>query len=64
MYPVKFISREQGGGLWWPAGLLLNIVLTLHQKILMSQIYIIICCNNSLCFACSADITESIYDHY
>ena len=23
MHPVKFLSRGRGGGLWWPAGLLL-----------------------------------------
>ena len=25
MHPVKFLSRGRGGGLWWPAGLLLNL---------------------------------------
>ena len=24
MHPVKCLSRGRGGGLWWPAGLLLN----------------------------------------
>ena len=23
MHPVIFLSHERGGGLWWPAGLLL-----------------------------------------
>ena len=27
MHPVKFLSCSRGGGLWWPAGLLLNRVI-------------------------------------
>ena len=26
MHPVKFLSHGRGGGLWWPAGLLLEQV--------------------------------------
>ena len=26
MHPVKFLSRGRGGGLWWPAGLLFDLV--------------------------------------
>ena len=29
MHPVKFLSRGRGGGLWWPAGLFVSLLLCL-----------------------------------